>query len=733
MYEAFTTNTPDGLVKAYRRLLRDTSATRQSDDAVKLRHIISDAIVNKTYPESFNQIDRLHMSLATCLALCEMVSPDRNMCVAILLEPLVQSSALSIDEIVRDWGEDVALLVRGRLKVESLYGRSSKVGGDNFSKLLLALAEDIRVIIMMIVDRLTLMRAINHHPDKRFVTDIANESGYLYAPLAHRLGLYKIKSELEDMSMKYTNREMYSHIAHGLNAKKAERDKYIADFIAPVKAKLEAAGLKFEIKGRTKSISSIWNKLRKQKIDIKDVFDLFAIRIILDVPPEKEKAECWNVYSIIADMYTPNPSRLKDWLSIPKSNGYESLHTTVKGPDNKWVEVQIRSKRMDLIAEKGLAAHWRYKGIKSQGDIDSWMNNIRDILETEAGGDPMERMKEMRMDFSDKEVFVFTPKGDLYKLPHGATVLDFAYNIHTGLGAVCTGGRVNGKNRKLNYRLANGDTVEILTSSAQCPKLDWLNFAVTSKARNKIRQAIKERENRAADLGKETLQRRFKNRKLEIDDGIIMRLIKKMGYKTSTDFFSALGSEMIDINDVIARYETLSRPEEEVVTRSADEFELQQPHDEDSASAGDVVVIGENIKGINYRLARCCNPINGDPVFGFISAEGVIKVHRADCPNARNIKARYPYRVIPTRWAGSLAGGFGASLRVIGNDDLGIITNITSIINKEPNVQLRSISIDSFDGLFRGYLVVGVESTSALEALVKKIKTVKGVKDVQRN
>lgn len=733
MYEAFTTNTPEGLVKAYRRLLRDTAATRQHNDAVKLRHIISNAIINKTYPESINQIDRLHMSLATCLALCEMVSPDRNMCVAILLEPLVQSAALSIDQVVRDWGEDVALLVRGRLKVESLYGRSSKVGGDNFSKLLLALAEDIRVIIIMIVDRLTLMRAINHHPDRNFVTDIANESGYLYAPLAHRLGLYKIKSELEDMSMKYTNREMYSRIAHGLNAKKAERDKYIADFIAPVKAKLEDAGLQFEIKGRTKSISSIWNKLRKQKIDIKDVFDLFAIRIILDVPPEKEKAECWNVYSIIADMYTPNPSRLKDWLSIPKSNGYESLHTTVKGPDNKWVEVQIRSKRMDLIAEKGLAAHWRYKGIKSQGDIDSWMNNIRDILETQAGGDPMERMKEMRMDFSDKEVFVFTPKGDLYKLPHGATVLDFAYNIHTGLGAVCTGGRVNGKNRKLNYRLANGDTVEILTSSTQCPKLDWLNFAVTSKARNKIRQAIKERENRAADLGKETLQRRFKNRKLEIDDGIIMRLIKKMGYKTSTDFFSALGSEMIDVNDVIARYEALSRPEEETVTRSADEFELQQPRDDDASSTGDVVVIGENIKGINYRLARCCNPINGDPVFGFISAEGVIKVHRADCPNARNIKARYPYRVIPTRWAGSLAGGFGASLRVIGNDDLGIITNITSIINKEPNVQLRSISIDSFDGLFRGYLIVGVESTSALEALVKKIKTVKGVKDVQRN
>ncbi|MDE5786187.1 MAG: TGS domain-containing protein, partial [Duncaniella sp.] len=489
----------------------------------------------------------------------------------------------------------------------------------------------------------------------------------------------------------------YTKIARELNATKVTRDAYIADFIAPLKERIDATGLKYEIKGRTKSIFSIWNKLRRQKVEMKDIYDLFAIRIILDVPLEQEKAECWKVYSIVADMYTPNPARMKDWLSIPKSNGYESLHTTVLGPGEKWVEVQIRTRRMDLIAEKGLAAHWKYKGIKSESNLDSWMNNIRDILETAEG--PMELMKNFKMDLYSNEVFVFTPKGDLYKLPEGATVLDFAFNIHSKLGCTCVGGRVNGRNRKLNYKLKSGDTVEISTSPQHMPKLDWLNFVVTSKARTKIRQSIKELEHRSAELGKELLMRRFKNRKIDIDEGMLMRTIKRLQFKTVTDFYNEIAAERLNINDVIAQYEQTERElhADSKERTSAEEFELR-PVDEREQESGDVLIIGDNVKGINYRLAKCCNPIYGDDVFGFVSSEGVIKIHRCDCPNAANIRLKYPYRIITTRWSGKAGTQFTATLRIVGQDDIGIVTTISSIINKEKDVTLRDISVSSHYG-----------------------------------
>lgn len=583
----------------------------------------------------------------------------------------------------------------------------------------------------MIVDRLALMRHINHHPNEKMVHDVAYEANYLYAPLAHRLGLYAIKSELEDLSLKYTNRDTYTDIAHKLNETKTKRDAYINGFIEPLRNKLDTTGIKYEIKGRTKSIYSIWNKIKKQNNDIDHIYDLFAIRIIIDSEPEKEKSDCWMAYSVVTDMYQPNPSRMKDWLSIPKSNGYESLHITVHGPDDRWVEVQIRTRRMDLVAEKGLAAHWKYKGIRSEEGLDTWMNNVRDILETAETG-PMELMKNMRMDIYDKEVFVFSPKGDLYKLPYGASVLDFAFHIHTRLGMSCTGGRVNGRNQKLGYKLQSGDTVEINTSSTQVPKLDWLNFTVTSKARNKIRQSVHEMANRTSSLGKELLERRFKNRKIDLQEATLMRLIKKTGYKTVTDFYTAVASENIDINNIIAQYEELERRATETVTaRSAEEFQLS-PTDEQTAEQSDVLVIGNNIKGVNYRMAKCCNPIYGDDVFGFISSEGVIKIHRTDCSNARNIRDKYPYRLINTRWSGKLGEQFGATLRIVGNDDIGIITNITSIINKEKDAQLRSISIESNDGLFQGFLVVGIRDTAQLNDITRKLRTIKGIKDIKR-
>lgn len=730
----FNTDETIQLPPLYRRLLHTAAEISATDDISHVKRLIADAVKSGNYPRNKYGINPVMHNLRTAIALCDRVSPDRNMIIAILTHELCRLGLVPDKEITEMWGDDVAKLVKGLLKVSTLYSKSAAVESDNFRRLLMTFADDIRVIIIMIVDRLTLMKSINHHPDEKFVHDVAYEANYLYAPLAHRLGLYAIKSELEDMSLKYTNRDTYTEIARKLNETKVKRDAYIADFIKPVKEKLEHAGLKFDIKGRTKSIYSIWNKIKKQKNDIEHIYDLFAIRVILDTPPEKEKSDCWMVYSIITDMYQPNPSRMKDWISIPKSNGYESLHITVAGPESRWVEVQIRTRRMDLVAEKGLAAHWRYKGIKSESNLDSWMNNVRDILEAAETG-PMELMRNFKMDIYDKEVFAFTPKGDLFKLPLGATVLDFAFNIHSRLGCTCTGGRVNGKNEKINYKLKSGDTVEILTSSSQTPKLDWLNFVVTSKARTKIRQTINERNSHGADLGKEMLFRRFKNRKIDVEEATLMKLIKKLGYKTVTDFFTEIANETLDINSIMEKYSEMdAKPEVAAETKSAVTFTLQQPAETEAASrSDDVLIIGDNVKGLNYRLARCCNPIFGDDVFGFISAEGVIKIHRTDCPNAANIRQRYPYRVITTRWSGKLGNQYGATLRVVGHDDIGIVTNITSIITKEKNITLRNIAIDSNDGLFQGHLTVGVNDTQSLDNLIKKIKTVKGVKDVQRS
>lgn len=673
------------------------------------------------------------MSLKTACEICTGIDTDRNMILAVMLAPLVSAGSVAVDEVEALWDTDTARLVRGLSKAGSLYSRTAAVESDNFRKLLLTFAEDIRVIIIMIVDRMVLMRAINHHPAEKLVRETAYEANYLYAPLAHRLGLYAIKSELEDMSLKYSNREVYSNIAHELNQTKARRDQYIASFIAPVKAKLEAEGINFEIKGRTKSIYSIWNKLKKQHNTIEEIYDLFAIRIVIDCEPRREKSECWLAYSVVTDMYTPNPSRLKDWISIPKSNGYESLHITVKGPDDRWVEVQIRTRRMDTVAEKGLAAHWRYKGIKSESGLDAWMNNVRDILEAAESG-PMQLMRDFKMDVYSHEVFVFTPKGDLYKLPQGATVLDFAFNIHSNVGLRCVGARVDGRNRKISHRLSSGDTVEILTSPQQEPNRDWLSWVVTSKARNKIKSVLKEKEHHTADLGRELLERRLRNRKLEIDEATLSRTITSMGYKDAIGFFAALGGGNLEVNDVVDALAAMERKDEEPTAHvSASTYTLQQQPDETEAAAkGDVIVIGDNVKGVNYKLSRCCNPIYGDDVFGFLSTEGAIKIHRSDCPNAVHLRERYPYRVIRTKWSGRAGEQFLATLSVVGKDDIGIVTNITSIINKEKDTSLRSISIDSHDGIFRGVLTVGINDTSALNRLIRKVSTVRGVKNVSR-
>lgn len=701
-----------------------------NEERSNLRKLLKHENIHKIPAYNNENLPTLILTLKSALLFAEQVDADHNILTALLLYPLAKYNYEENSAILNSYGEDVVSLVGGLKEVGRFSNKNNAVNQDNFRGLMLSLADDIRVIIMMIVKNLVLMRSINLHPDTAWVRDVAFEANVLYAQLAHRLGLYKLKSELEDLSLKYTNREIYTQIAHKLNETKRSRDAYIKSFIDPVKQKLKDAGLKFDIKGRTKSISSIWGKMKKQKVDLNGIYDLFAIRVIIDTPPEKEKSDCWLAYSILTDMYTPNPARMRDWISIPKSNGYESLHATVMGPGGKWVEVQFRTRRMDLVAEKGLAAHWRYKGVKSDS-TDQWMNNIRDILESAEHG-PMDLMRNLKMDNYEKEVYAFTPKGDLYKLPAGATVLDFAFRIHSNVGCHCTGAVVNGQHRKITYKISNGDTVEILTSTTQTPKQDWLNIVTSSKARTKIKQTLNEEAQKRADIGKELLERRAKNRKIEIDEPQLMKLIKKSGYKFVNEFYSDLADEKIDVGRFLTNYLDSTTTIEDGEKISVEEYKMPESNDETKIGKDVLVIGGKSIEGLSYKFAKCCNPIYGDEVFGFISSEGYVKVHKADCPNARNIKSRYPYRIINVAWSGKTGDLLSTNIRILGNDDLGILANITSLISKEANVYLRNVAIDSHDGIFQGYLTVGVPDTARLNALMKKIATVKGVKDVSR-
>lgn len=716
------------LLLTFRQFKSRIANTFSPEETRKLSDILASALRSGIKAHDDKGLGTAIQTIRTADLFAEAIEPDRNILLSILLHPIYAASNLDDATLSRQWGDDVVSLLRGLETVGRFSNRNSVADQDNFRGLLLSLAEDIRVIIIMIVRNLVLMRSINRHPDGQWVRNVAFEANCLYAQLAHRLGLYKIKGELEDLSLKYTNREIYTQIARKLNETKRSRDAYIESFIRPVKEKLEAAGLKFDIKGRTKSISSIWAKMRKQKVDLDRIYDLFAIRVILDSEPAKEKSDCWLAYSILADMYTPNPARMRDWISIPKSNGYESLHATVLGPGEKWVEVQFRTRRMDLVAEKGLAAHWRYKGGKGDS-TDQWMNNVRDILETAESG-PMQLMKDLRMDIYSREVFVFTPKGDLFRLPAGATVLDFAFHIHSNIGVHCAGAIVNGTHRKINYRIESGDTVEIVTSASQSPKADWLNYAVSPKSRNKIKQHLNEEKLRKAELGKEQLMRRAKNRKVEIDEATLAKMIKKEGYRYANDFFADIASGPLDAGKVISRYLSFTAPEKDSEPTSAEGFVVRENPE---MKQSEVLVIGEKaINGLSYRFARCCNPIYGDEVFGFISADGIVKIHKSTCPNAPNIRQRYPYRLIRVNWSSNTGTMLPASIRIVGTDDIGIVATITSIISKEPGVQLRNISVNSHDGLFQGFLTLGISDRQSLSSIIRKIKTVKGVKDVTR-
>ena len=684
---------------------------------------------------AFTYEEKKQMAGQTAEILEEEIGLKGDAVKAVYLIPEIEEGKLTTEDVRAEYGDQVLRILHGLNRIQLLYKKNPVIESENFRNLLLSFAEDMRVILIMIADRVNLMRHIRDTENINAKMEVSQEAAYLYAPLAHKLGLYKLKSELEDLSLKYMEHDAYYMIKDKLNETKASRDAYIEAFIKPVEEKIKAAGIKCHIKGRTKSIHSIWQKMNKQKCGFEGIYDLFAIRIIVDCEEEKEKMQCWQAYSIITDMYQPNPKRLRDWLSVPKSNGYESLHITVLGPEKKWVEVQIRSERMDEIAERGVAAHWRYKGVKGETGLDEWLTNIRTMLEH---ADGLDAMDQFRMDLYEDEVFVFTPKGDLYKFPMGATVLDFAYHIHSKLGNQCTGGRINGKVVSFRQQLKSGDQVEILSSSSQKPRQEWLSIVKTSRAKSKIRLALKETQVKEGLFAKEMLERKFKNRKVEQDESVMMHTIKKMGYKEVSDFYKQIADGMLDVNTVIEKYIEV-RDGGKTITgdnqaRSASEFEL-----DDSKIAGlntalsdDTLVIDRNLKGLDYQLARCCSPIYGDPIFGFVTINGGIKIHRMDCPNAPELRRRYGYRIVKAKWSGKGSSQYSITLRVIGSDDIGIVNNLTSIISKDERLVLRSINIDSHDGLFSGNLVVMLEDTSRLESLLKKLRTVKGVKQVER-
>ena len=750
----FTPQEREETLALYQKIREQIAPSLLDGDEEQMRRLLMKAIETHQLQRNVFGLNPILLSFQTAQLVVDEIGLRRDSVLAVLLRPSVEEGYLTTEEVEKIFGASVARILHGLQRIQELYQKNPVIESENFRNLLLSFAEDMRVILIMIADRVNLMRQIRDVADEveRHKMEVSEEAAYLYAPLAHKLGLYKMKSELEDLSLKYLEHDAYYHIKEKLSETKKSRDTYIQNFIRPIEQRLKEAGLKFHIKGRTKSIHSIWQKMKKQKCPFEGVYDLFAIRIILETSPspsqggeqtakeesekqqhQREVVQCWQSFALITSMYQPNPKRLRDWISVPKTNGYESLHITVLGPEQKWVEVQIRTSRMDDVAERGVAAHWRYKGVKSEAGLDEWLTGIRSMLETSDG---LEAMDQFKMELYEDEVFVFTPKGDLYKFPKGATVLDFAYHIHSKIGNACVGARINNKVVTIRQQLQSGDQVEIMTSNNQKPKQDWLQIAKTSRAKSKIRLALKETQVKEALFVKEMLERKFKNRKVEMEDSIMQHLIKKLGFKEMSDFYRQVASGELDSGVVIDRYIELQQGEQPVtgnnVAESAANFVLEESKTGAPRPSDDVLVIDRNLKGIDYQLARCCQPIYGDKVFGFVTAGGGIKIHRDDCPNAPELKKRFGYRIVKAKWSGKGASQYGITLRIIGTDDIGIVNNLTNIISRDEKLILRSINIDAHDGLFSGNLEVLIDDNTRLEALIKKLRTVRGVKQVNR-
>ncbi len=709
----------------YRSLLRAAKNSVAPEDNVKIRRALNlaveacgDRVILTGEPEI------LH-----ALSVARIVAGEMGLGLTAIVTALLHDSynnlSLSAGEIEKEFGKKTIEILNGFARISSIYSVQSSYQAENFRKLLLSLADDVRVILIKLVERLEYMRNLDNAPENERLP-LASETYFLYAPLAHRLGFYNIKSEMEDLAVKYLEPEQYTYVDCRLKQTTASRNKLIRDFSIPLKEKLEKQGFRFTIKSRTKSIHSILLKMKKQGVDFDEVYDLFAVRIIIDSVSENEKSDCWQAYSVVTDLYQPNPSRLRDWISVPKSNGYESLHTTVVGPRGKWVEVQIRSGRMDEIAEKGLAAHFKYKGIKGEGGLDTWLSKMREILESSEKEDDT-FLDKVRSGLYTDEVFVFTPKGDLRQLPSGATVLDFAFDIHTAVGASCVGAKVNGKNVTIKYVLQNGDHVSIIRSKNQKPKQDWLQFVITNKAKTKIKQVLNEEKAKAAAEGKEILMRRMKNWKIAYGDTLIQKLLNNYDLKTAQDLYYLIATEKIEllqIKDVLQKEEPTGPNTPSVI---GPEKEIREPRESIDSQVSDFLIIEDRVEGLDYKLAKCCNPVFGDSVFGFVTISEGIKIHRTSCPNAHNMMARYPYRLIAARWSKSKSSAsFIAAIKITGIEDIGMVNKIADVIAAH-NAVVRSFNYNMADGLFEGMLNIMVPNNDVLHSIIRKVQGIKGI------
>lgn len=718
------------ILKRYRALLRACKSTLQKGDKKEIRKAFDMALESHKDMRRKSGEPYIYHPIAVAQIAAEEIGLGTTSIVCALLHDVVEDTDITLEDIEREFGKKTAKIIDGLTKISGVFDTNSSLQAENFRKMLLTLADDVRVILIKLADRLHNMRTMDFMPRHKQLK-IASETIYLYAPLAHRLGLYAIKSELEDLSMKYLEPDTYKFIATQLNEKKAERNAFIKGFVEPINDILAEQGLIANVYGRPKSIHSIWNKMKKKNIPFEEVYDLFAIRIILDSAPESEKADCWKAYSIVTDLYRPNPDRLRDWVSSPKGNGYESLHTTVMGPKGQWVEVQIRTQRMNEIAEKGFAAHWKYKESSNDNGLDQWIQKVREML-SNPESNALDFLDDFKMNLFSDEIFIFTPKGALLQLPLGATALDFAFEIHTDIGAKCIGAKVNHKLVPLSYKLQNGDQVEIITSSKQTPKEDWLNIVMTAKAKSKIKSSLKEEKRKIAEEGKELLERKLKSLKITYNTDNLNKLSYFFKLQSTQDLFIAVATGKIELKDlkeyVASEKEIENRGNEKVNDNERIDALLKKVKGPES----DVLLIGEDLQKIDYTLAACCNPIPGDDVFGFVTVNEGIKIHRTNCPNAAQLMANYGYRVVKAKWNRQKELSFLTGLRIVGIDDVGLINNLTKVISNDFNVNIRSITIDTNDGIFDGNIKVFVNDKDHLDNLIKNLLEVKGVTGVTR-
>jgi len=717
------------ILKRYRALLRASKSTLQKGDKRMIRKAFDMALESHKDMRRKSGEPYIYHPIAVAQIAAEEIGLGTTSIVCALLHDVVEDTDVSLEDIEREFGKKVAKIIDGLTKISGVFDTNSSLQAENFRKMLLTLADDVRVILIKLADRLHNMRTMEFMPrDKQL--KLSSETVYLYAPLAHRLGLYAIKSELEDLSMKYMESETYQFIKNKLNEKKAEREKFIRDFIDPIKKVLESQGLHADMFGRPKSIHSIWNKMKKKEIPFEEVYDLFAIRIILDSAPDAEKSECWKAYSIVTDLYRPNPDRLRDWISSPKANGYESLHTTVMGPRGQWVEVQIRTTRMNEIAEKGFAAHWKYKESSVDSGLDQWVQKVRDMLKN-PDSNALDFLDDFKMNLFSDEIFIFTPKGALIQLPSSATALDFAFEIHSDVGASCIGAKVNHKLVPLSYKLQNGDQVEIITSSKQSPKEDWLNIVVTAKAKAKIKSSLKEEKRKIAEDGKEILERKMKSIKITYNSDNIHKLSYYFKLPSTQDLFYNVAKGLIDLKD-LKEYQATEKSVENKPQDRIDTDQVQSMLRSIKTKDSDMLLIGEDMQKIDYKLASCCNPIPGDDVFGFVTVSEGIKIHRTNCPNATKLMSNYGYRIVKAKWTNQQELAFLTGLRITGIDDVGLINKLTTIISNDFKVNIRSITVDSDNGIFEGSIMVYVNDTEHLDNLIKRLKTVRGITAVTR-